>query len=250
MARRPKALPAAEAGSACEYRGGELELFAGARNWKRYVARAFAPFLRGHVLEVGAGLGGSTRYLVAEGAAREWTALEPDAELRALLARVAAELTAARGFPVRACGGVLADLAAEPRYDAILYLDVLEHIADDRAELVEAAQRLAPGGHVVVLAPAHAGLYSEFDAQVGHQRRYDRRSLRALAPPGLTLVTLRYLDSVGLCASLANRVLLRRALPSAGQIRVWDGLIVPVSRVLDRLTLGALGKSVLAAWRR
>ena len=60
-----------------------LELFAAARNWKHYVARACAPFLRGHVLEVGAGLGGSTASLLAAADVREWTALEPDPELLA-----------------------------------------------------------------------------------------------------------------------------------------------------------------------
>ena len=236
--------------SSCEYRGGELELFARASNWKDYVAHTCAPFLRGHVLEVGAGLGGSTRRLVRAEHVREWTALEPDAELLVHLACAAGELTAAGGVPVHARGGVLADLPAEPRFDTILYVDVLEHIADDRGELAGAARRLAPGGHVVVLAPAHGALYSAFDAQVGHHRRYDKRSLRALEPAGVTLVVLRYLDSVGLLASLANRVLLRRALPTARHIGLWDGLMIPASRVLDRLSFGVLGKSILAVWSR
>jgi hypothetical protein len=102
----------------------------------------------------------------------------------------------------------------------------------------------------VVLAPAHQGLYSEFDRAIGHFRRYDRRSLVALAPPGLELVELAYLDSVGWLASLANRLLLRRALPTPAQIRVWDGVMVPLSGVLDRVTGGHFGKSVLAVWRR
>lgn len=237
-------------GSRVEYRGGELELFAAATHWKRYVARACAPFLRGHVLEVGAGLGGSTPVLVQAGSAREWTALEPDAQLFARLVRVAGELSGTRGLSVHARAGTLADLPDEPRYDAILYVDVLEHIADDRAELAGAARRMAPGGHVVILAPAHGALHSALDVQVGHHRRYDRRSLRALGPAGLTLVRLRYLDSVGLLASLANRAWLRQSLPSARQIRLWDGLMVPASRVLDRLTFGVLGKSILAVWRR
>ncbi len=233
-----------------EYCGGELELFAEALHWKSYIARACAPFLRGHVLEVGAGLGGSTRSLVQGERVREWTALEPDPGQCAVLARAAQELSSARGVPVHARGGVLADLADEPRFDAILYMDVLEHIADDRGELAGAARRLAAGGHIVVLAPAHQALYSAFDEQVGHHRRYDKRSLRVLGPAGLELVVLRYLDSVGLLASLANRLLLRRALPTRRQIRLWDGLMIPASRVLDPLSFGLLGKSILAVWKR
>lgn len=244
----------AEGQSTCEYRGGELELFAAATHWKSYVARTLGPFLQGHALEVGAGLGASTRSLLGERGhsqrVRAWTALEPDAGLLAVLARAAQELSVAHALPVRARGGVLADLPDEACFDTILYLDVLEHIADDRGELAGAARRLAAGGHLVVLAPAHAALFSAFDAQVGHHRRYDKRSLRALGPAGVRLVELCYLDSVGLLASLANRVLLRRALPTQRQILLWDGLMVPASRVLDRLSFGLLGKSILAVWRR
>jgi len=254
LAERPRAdsaPPAApEAGSSREYRGGELGLFARASNWKDYVARTCAPFLRGHVLEVGAGLGASTHRLVYGEHVRAWTALEPDPELFAVLEPAARELALRSGLPVHARRGVLADLPKDPCFDAILYLDVLEHIADDRGELAGAALRLAPGGHLVVLAPAHGALFSAFDVQVGHHRRYDKRSLRALGPAGATLVALRYLDSVGLLASLANRVLLRRALPTAGQIAVWDGLMIPASRVLDRVSFGVLGKSILAVWTR
>jgi SAM-dependent methyltransferase len=179
------------AGSSLEYCGGELELFARASNWKDYIARACSPFLRGHVLEVGAGLGASTRRLVHCEDVRAWTALEPDAQLFAALERTAREVELLSGLPVHARAGVLAELPEEPRFDAILYVDVLEHIADDRGELASAARRLAPGGRLVVMAPAHQALFSAFDAQVGHHRRYDKRSLRALGPAGATLVALR-----------------------------------------------------------
>lgn len=233
-----------------EYVGGELELFAAARNWKRRLARELAPHLGGNVLEVGAGLGGTTESLLQDADVGRWLALEPDPELFAELERKAESLD--RRFAAEVCArrGTLSDLEAGERFDALLYIDVLEHIEDDRGELVRAAAHLEPGGKLVVLAPAHQSLFSEFDRAIGHFRRYDRRSLAALAPAGTELVALTYLDSVGWLASLANRLLLRRSLPTPAQIRVWDGVLVPLSGVLDRLLLGRFGKSVLAVWRR
>jgi len=233
-----------------EHRGGELELFAEARHWKAYLADVLAPHLRGHVLEVGAGIGSTLRALARARGVEAWTALEPDPKLRARLEGVAREVEASRRIPVRALAGTLADLPGAERFDTIVYVDVLEHIADDHAELGRAFERLRPGGRVIVLAPAHAALFSEFDRQVGHHRRYDRSSLSALAPPGTRLLVLRYLDSVGLLASLGNRLLLRAPLPSRGQIRLWDGILVPASRMLDSLSLGRLGKSIVAVWER
>jgi hypothetical protein len=58
------------------------------------------------------------------------------------------------------------------------------------------------------------------------------------------------LDSAGLLASLGNRLLLRQSMPSEAQIQAWDSLLVPPSRILDRLTLGRVGKSVLGVWSR
>ena len=45
------------------YIGGELELFKNATNWKSYVAKKTRPFIKGDVLEVGAGLGANAKYL-------------------------------------------------------------------------------------------------------------------------------------------------------------------------------------------
>ena len=149
----------------------------------------------------------------------------------------------------RARAGTIRDLPPDARFDAILYVDVLEHIEDDAAELVAAARALRPGGALIVLAPAHGWLYSPFDRAIGHYRRYTRRSLARVAPAGLRRLVLRYLDSVGLLASAGNRFVLRKSLPSARDVARWDRLMVPLSRRLDPWLAFRVGKSVLGIWR-
>jgi hypothetical protein len=146
--------------------------------------------------------------------------------------------------------GVLADLSEAERFDTIIYADVLEHIEEDRAELERAARHLRPGGHIVVLSPAHQWLFTPFDQAIGHFRRYDRRSLRAVSPPDTELVRLFYLDSVGVLASGANRFLLGSAHPTRAQIQTWDRLMVPASRLIDPLLGRNLGKSIIGVWRK
>jgi 2-polyprenyl-3-methyl-5-hydroxy-6-metoxy-1,4-benzoquinol methylase len=63
-------------------------------------------------------------------------------------------------------------LGPEERFDTALYIDVLEHIRDDQTEVARVGRHLTPGGHLVVLAPAHQALYTLFDAAIGHFRRY------------------------------------------------------------------------------
>lgn len=228
------------------YAGSELEVFAGAVNWKRYVGTILRPFIGARVLEVGAGIGSNIRYLACD-TVREWTSLEPDAMLAN---RIAARATAAKPPDWRVIAGTLDKIDAAARFETILYIDVLEHIADDRLELTRAAHHLVAGGALVVLAPAHQFLFSSFDAAIGHHRRYSVASLAALSPPSCRRVYTAMLDSAGFFASLANRLLLRSPLPSARQIAFWDKVLVPLSRVLDRVTGHRFGKTVVAVWQR
>jgi len=232
---------------AFSYPGSELELFQSASNWKNYVGAMVRPWLGRRVLEVGAGIGGTTEVLCNGGTA-EWTCLEPDpSQCRHIAVRIGAG-----GLPstCRAINGRLQDLERSDRFDAILYVDVLEHIEDDRRELTRAASHLDPGGYLAVLAPAHNWLFTPFDTAVGHFRRYSAASLLDLAPPGTECALRRYLDSAGIFLSLGNRLLLRRSVPSAANIRFWDRYVVPASRRIDPLLGYSLGKSVFVVWRR
>jgi SAM-dependent methyltransferase len=229
------------------YVGSELEVFQHAKRWKAYYASGLRRFVVGDVLEVGAGLGATSRFL-CDGRQRSWTCLEPDQRLYDVLA--ASLKTQPLASPASAVLGTAASLPADEQFDSILYVDVLEHIEDDRAELVASAARLRSRGHLVVLAPAHQTLFSPFDEAIGHFRRYDKGSLLAAAPPELQLVSAYYLDAVGVAASLANRMLLRSAMPTPAQIKFWDGVLVPVSRVVDPILRYSVGKSVIGIWTR
>ncbi len=234
----------AETGS---YIGTELEVFAEAPRWKRYWSGHVARYLRGDVLEVGAGIGSNARVLRGAGQGR-WVCLEPD---RALAARITEAVRSGQiEPPCDVLSGTVADLAAAPAFDAVLYLDVLEHIEDDQGEVARAARLLRPGGVLVVLAPAWPWLVSEFDRAIGHQRRYTRDALVRLAPPGLVRERLIMLDSLGLLASAANKLLLRRSQPTLAHIRFWDRILVGGSRRMDPLLRYRLGRSLLAVWRR
>ena len=66
------------------YIGGELDIFAIAKNWKGYIRHEIADYLRGDVLEIGAGIGGLTVAL-HNGSVGHWVCFEPDATLAARL---------------------------------------------------------------------------------------------------------------------------------------------------------------------
>lgn len=229
------------------YIGGELDIFSLAKHWKGYVKREIADYLTGDVLEVGAGIGGTTVAL-NDGGVNHWVCLEPDASLAVRLQTRLLTITQASQTSVIV--GSLESFSKPACFDCILYMDVLEHIEDDSRQIETASRLLRSGGHIVILAPAHKWLYSEFDKSIGHLRRYNKVNLRALMPKGWTEQKLIYLDSIGILLSLSNVIALRQSMPTQTQILIWDRLCVPVSRRVDRLLMGTVGKSVLAVWRK
>jgi len=201
------------------------------------------------VLEVGAGIGATTRAL-REGGVVRWACLEPDASLAGRLSSSLRLPSSESGTITDVIVGTTADLPGDRQYDAVLYIDVLEHIEDDQRELATAAALLRTGGHLVVVSPAHQWLFSPFDRAIGHHRRYSRASLESIVPPGLSKVRLRYLDSVGMLASLANRFLMKSGMPRSGQLAFWDRILVPCSRPCDALLGYRFGKTLLGVWVR
>ena len=230
------------------YIGAELDIFKEAENWKNYQLRFLREFLIGKdVLEVGAVIGANTS-IFRTGEESSWVCIEPDPSFVNVLEQ---KLANARNIEIVVGTLESSGLQASSRsFDVIIYMDVLEHIEDDRSELARAAALLKPSGRLVVLSPAHQWLFSEFDACIGHFRRYTRETLRSIAPPSVQEESIRYLDSVGLLLSLANRLLLKQSMPTLQQIKIWDTYFIPLSRIVDPTIRYSFGKSVLAVWKK
>jgi hypothetical protein len=229
------------------YVGNELEMFQYASVWKNYFGKFLKPYLIGNVLEVGAGLGGTTKHL-CNGSQRSWTCLEPDPVLFHQLERkIQLKQLPACCVIVK---GVLKDLAANEKFDTIMYIDVIEHIEHDKAELFSAQEHLTTGGYLIVLVPAHQFVFSPFDKSVGHYRRYNKQMLIKAAPPELTLKKMIYLDSMGLMASIMNKYFLKQNYPTLKQINMWDKTLVRISKITDMLIGYQTGKTLVAVWQK
>ena len=121
---------------------------------------------------------------------------------------------------------------------------------DDGFQLRLAAERLKPGGFLVVLSPAHQALYTSFDRAIGHYRRYNKSVLMSIAPSSLRRVEMIYLDAVGALASLGNKFLLKSSVPTPEQIAFWDKVMIPLSRLIDPLLRYKVGKTIVGIWQK
>jgi SAM-dependent methyltransferase len=98
------------------------------------------------------------------------------------------------------------------RYDAVLLLDVIEHIDDDAAFVRAALRHLRSGGIVAVNVPANMMLFSDYDRVAGHVRRYTRHGLRGLLEScGVEIQGIQPWGLLMIPLLLARKTLLRRA---------------------------------------
>ncbi|MEO3873741.1 class I SAM-dependent methyltransferase [Nonomuraea sp. B12E4] len=211
--------------------------------YRRYQYDLIAPHCGRSVLEVGAGLGefasqftGLDRLVVTD--------VDPDA-VEVMRARFAGrpEVEAAQ-FDL-ASGSCL-----ERPVETAIAINVLEHFEDDAAVLTLLARSVTPGGTIVLWVPAYQSLYGEFDRKVGHFRRYTPATLRdAAVRAGLGVELARPVNLLGGLAWWAAVRMGKAGSPKAGAVGLYDRVIVPVTRVLDRVLPIPFGQSVLGVIR-
>jgi len=135
----------------------------------------------------------------------------------------------------------LTHLRAEGPFDLILSVDVMEHIADDRAVFEHFARVLRPGGHVVINTPSDQGGSDVQDASdesfIGEHVRdgYNMSALEEkLRNAGLRPVNSLY--TYGPYGSTAWRWLIKRPMQMLG--RSWASLVVLPLYYLVALPIG------------
>ena len=230
------------------YQGTELPTFADAINWKTYWSKSLSRYATGTVIEVGAGIGSSTRYICSHFGIDRCICIEPDPSLAAQLSKLVSAGSLPNYCEIKC--GILSDLGLNVKANAIFYIDVLEHIENDMEEVATAATHLMPGGRLVVLSPAFSWLYTPFDKALGHYRRYSRKDVNRLTAPELEVERVFFLDSLGMFLSMGNRLLLRSKAPTIGQIRLWDQKFVPISSYVDRIFGSIAGRSIVIVWKK
>lgn len=221
-----------------------LERLGTADNYTEWIFSHIEPHLGKEVLEVGAGHGTFTELLSAR-ATRVVATDVSDRCADMLRARFAGN----ERVTVRDGGTEIA--AGMPPFDSAVLVNVLEHIKDDDGALLHLADALKPGGRLILWVPAFQLLYSDWDRQVGHYRRYRKGALRAqLTRAGYEVTEIRYVNSVGALGWLMLARLMHGNPTHEGQIKFFDSYCVPVLRRLESRWGAPFGQSVFAVAAR
>ncbi len=211
--------------------------------YNAYLVDSIRPDLGDRVLDIGCGIGNTTRLLnrpfvmgmdVSTYYIEEFRRRVPDVEV------IQADIATLDNV----------DTLRIHEFDTIFSSNVIEHIEDDRAALANMWRILSPGGTLVLLVPNYPALYGSMDAADLHFRRYDRDSLRELViDAGFRLEKIFCLNFPGIFWWFVSGKLLRR--PTNGESEA--GLInrvMPVVRIIDRLVGNRAGLSLVAVARK
>ncbi len=148
---------------------------------------------QGAVLDIGCGSGALSAELLKSG--RQVTSQDLS-ERMVEMCRTHLEKQGLSSERVRL--GSVEDIPERATFDAVICLDVIEHIEDDIAALETMRAALAPKGHLVLSVPALSRLYGPKDVEVGHYRRYDKQLvLERLARAGFRVDSCRYWNALG-----------------------------------------------------
>jgi len=211
--------------------------------YNAYLVACIRPELGDRVLDVGCGIGNTTRLLdrpfvvgmdVSTYYIDEFKKNLPDLEV--IQADIASldEVETLQGY----------------EFDTIFSSNVIEHIEDDRTALSNMWQILAPNGILILLVPNYPALYGSMDAADLHFRRYDRDSLQErVTEAGFRIEKMFCLNFPGIFWWYVSGKILKR--PTNGESEA--GLInkvMPAVRLIDRLIQNRAGLSLIVVARK
>jgi SAM-dependent methyltransferase len=205
----------------------EFAALSKATNYRAALLRNFDQYLCGNVLEVGAGIGQITAELLEKPRVRKLLSIEPQASYCSQLRAQFPQLDLLQGTIVNLQPGL--------EWNAILSVNVLEHIEADREELAAYHRLLLPAhGALCLFVPARPEIYAPLDKDFGHFRRYTKVGLRTrLEEAGFRIVRCQYYNFFGYFAWWISFCLLKKRFFDVTAVQLYDRVIFPVSNYLE-----------------
>ena len=224
-----------------KYYGKDLEAMSFAQNYHKWILEEFIPYLGEHVAEVGAGMGNFSDFLLGTDI-KYLVAFEPSDNMFSSM-----EKKFANNNNVDVIKAFFEDQSCHYKdtFDSVCYVNVLEHVENDREALSHAYKSLHHKGHILIFVPALSFLYSNLDKKLGHYRRYSKKELiEVVTSVGFSIKKVKYFDMVGIIPWYIAFVLLNRTIKESN-VSMYDKLAVPIMKKVDRVITPMIGKNLV-----
>jgi len=228
-----------------------LKIIMLANRFNRWMYETIRPWCSGEILEIGSGIGNISDFFIRDDAQIHLSDVRPG---------YCQSLKERYDRNPNVTGIETIDLADKEfdtrhphllnRFDTVFALNVVEHIYDDRFALANCHRMLKPGGRVVILVPAYQWLYNNFDRELEHYRRYNRKNLQNLfRSEGFDVNHSQCFNAAGISGWFVSGKIQRHRMIPVGQMRLFNQLVV-LFRLIDRLIFNSFGISVIMVGKK
>lgn len=229
-----------------EYGTETLEVISSANKFNYWMYQTIEKLCSGEILEIGSGIGNISGFFITGGA--NIALSDFDSDYLPGLKKKFGENNNLKGiyhidFADKDIESSHAALIG--KFDTIFALNVVEHIPDHDRALKNAYKLLRENGKIVILVPAFQKLFNQFDVQLEHQRRYNKKTLSELiSRNGFKVIHSQYFNFIGIMGwFVSGKILGKKKIPE-GQMKLYDTL-VPLWKFVDFFTKSFAGLSVI-----
>jgi len=205
-----------------------LEIMSKAIWYNDWLLGQISNYLRGDILEVGAGIGNFTSKLARYG---KVTAIDYDQNYKNANF---GDIEKGKYF------------FGSKSFDTVVCMNVLEHIKNDRSALKNMYSLLKVNGKLILLVPAFPLAYGQMDKGLGHFRRYTKDTAgKKIKEAGFITVENKYINWLGLIGWFVNARILKKEIIPEGQLKLFNR-IAKVFLYFEKFINPPFGLSVLA----
>jgi len=218
-----------------------LEVLTEAKNYNRWIAESFSPYIQAPLLEFGAGIGNISELLSS------YTPLCLTDTDERMLVHLKNTFSHMNDVSVN-----FLDITQPPpehlveSFQTVIGINVLEHVEYDEQALFHLGNLLKPSGRLLLLVPAKKWAYTDLDERLGHFRRYEKKELaEKLAKASFQVEKLYFFNIVGLLSWIVRDKIERSGGLRSYQISLFDS-IVPILKRVEAKVRMPLGISLIA----
>jgi SAM-dependent methyltransferase len=189
-------------------------------NYNKWIYDNIKSCIGKNVLEIGAGLGSMTEYLV-----RKSKVVSTDISKKHITF-LKNRFAKNRGYDAKLVDISKSTSGLNARYfDTVVCINVLEHIKEDIKCLKNAYGLLPARGKIVLVLPAFPYAFGTIDVSDNHYRRYNKKILIQLKKIGFRIVKARYMNFPGLIGWIWHGKILKLKVHKEGDLDLFNKLV-------------------------
>lgn len=226
-----------------------LEVMSKAQWYNEWILSLIKDNLKGSILEVGCGIGNFSALLAQYG---DVTGIEINQKY---INKLKENIKLHRNDDLKSNVGY-GDIEKgkyffkPKKFDTIICFNVLEHIKDDKKALSNMKNMLKKGGRLIIIVPAHNFLFSKFDKNIGHYRRYSKNDMKIkLDYTGLKSSKISYANWLGALGWLIIFKIFKKEIMPSDNVSFFDK-IGKYFIWIEKFISPPFGLSVLAVVRK